>query len=399
MLHLTKVISPLTRAYGGTWAGIAPGPPTGRTFSAAQQADRERDVDLLMEKSLPRIDRIRDMEETERARFAGRAHTALGKLLMQGSDPRVDNFFDECEAAGKAFVRHARDFDPLLGGDDIHQALRNQWVYNSIEVFLGRPVSLSPGSLAYSLMYPYTDNWLDATTHTAQEREEFQESLRRSIEGEYAPEATGAFPRLVRMIEEQFPRMEHPAVYDALMAILRAQGKGLALQRPVDGCSEAALESITIEKGGASVAVDGFLVRGWLSPAELHALFGYGVVLQFIDDLQDMDDDAAAGHSSMFTRARAEGTLDDLTGRLVRFTDATVALLDAPGGGGFLPRLVGASCLFLILEAVARYSECYSRRYLDILEQFSPLRFSFLAGLHDRVRSAMAGHEDLLMSA
>ncbi|HTR99689.1 MAG TPA: hypothetical protein VML00_08060 [Bacteroidota bacterium] len=398
MLLLTSEIGLLTRTYGGIWTHVAPGLPAGRRFSPGQQAEREREVDLLMEKSLPRIDRFSSMEDAERARYAGRAHTALGKLLMDGADPRVDRFFDQCEVTGKEFVRRARNFDRALSGDDIHQALRNQWVFNSIEAFLGRSVSLSPGSLAYSLMYPYTDNWLDAANHTAEEREEFQESLRRCLEGKPGPGDQETFPRLVRMIEEEFPRAGHPAVYDALLAILRAQGRGLRLQGPVGEVGESALESITIEKGGASVAVDGFLVRGRLSAAELHAVFGYGVVLQFIDDLQDMEEDAAAGHSTMFTRASAGTALDDLTGRLIRFTDATVALLDSPAGG-FLPRLVGASCLFLILEAVARHSDRYTPRFLEMLEEFSPLRFPFLAGLHDRARSAMAGREDLLMSA
>ena len=399
ILHLTGAISSLTRTYAEAWARTAPGHPTGRVFSAAQKAEREREVDLLMEKSLPRIGRFREMEETERARYAGRAHTALGKLLMDGPDPRVDRFFDECEATGKTFVRRARDFDASLSGEEIHQALRNEWVFNSIQVFLGRPVSISPGSLAYSLMYPYTDNWLDATSHTAEEREEFQESLRRCIEGEEGPEEPGTFSRLVRMVEEEYPRARHPAVYDALLAILRAQGKGLRLQCPAEGLDDSSMNAITIEKGGASVAVDGYLVRGRLSPSELHALFGYGVVLQFIDDLQDMEEDGAAGHLTMFTCGRADGPLDDLTGRLIRFTHETVALLEAPGGGGFLPRLVGASCLILILEAVARHREHYGLQFLRALEEYSPLRFSFLAGLHDRVRTSMAGHEDLLMSA
>ena len=308
---LTGLISSLTRAYAGTWEGTSPGRPAGRTFTPAQQADREREVDLLMEKSLPRIDRFRGLEESERARYAGRAHTALGKLLMDGPDPRVDRFFDQCEATGKEFVRRAREFDPSLSGSDIHQALRNQWVFNSVEVFLGGSVSLRPGSLAYSLMYPYTDNWLDATGHTVGEREEFQESLRRCLEGESEPGDTGTFPRLVRMIEEEFPRAGHPAVYDALLAILRAQGRSLRLQEPLEAADERTLESFTIEKGGASVAVDGMLVRGRLTPAELNPIFGYGVVLQFIDDLQDMDEDAAAGHSTMFTRACAAGPVDE----------------------------------------------------------------------------------------
>jgi len=399
------MVSELTDRYVALWSespSILPGHL--RRFSPAGKAEKEREVELLIEKSLPRMDRYEEMEEAERARLLGRAHTSLGKLMTGDGDPAVNRFFTECESAGKLFVRRAREFDPSLSDDDIHQALRNQWVFNSIQSYFGRRVTLTSSSLGYSLMYPYTDNWLDGDAHTPGEKHSFNRSLTLWLEGD--PEAgkgsdDPGFPKLLRMIEQEYPRERFPAVYESLLAIHRAQQRSLILHGPVEARAESFLQSLTIEKGGTSVAVDGYLVSGTLGAESLHALFGYGVVLQLIDDLQDLPEDTASGHSTMFTRICRDSSLDDATGRLIRFTCDTIRLLGdrAPGGGTPLSALIEGSCMFLILEAVARYRHLYSGAFLRTLEEFSPLRFSYLGGLHDRVRTNLSAREHVLFPA
>ena len=203
------------------------------------------------------------------------------------------------------------------------------------------------------------------------------------------------------MIEQEYPRERYPAVYRSLLAIQRAQQRSLILHGAVENRAERFLQSLTIEKGGASVVVDGYLVSGTLGADSLHALFGYGVVLQFIDDLQDIREDTASGHSTMFTRISRSGSLDDVTGKLMNFTCSTIRLLDgsSPGSGCSLSGLIEGSCMFLILEAIARYSHLFSGSYIRSVEEFSPLRFSYLGGLHGRVRASLAGREHVLYHA
>jgi hypothetical protein len=55
--------------------------------------------------------------------------------------------------------------------------------------------------------------------------------------------------------------------------------------------------------------------------------------------------------------------------------------------------------MFLILEAVARYPQFFSLPFLAAAEEFSPLRFTYLGGLHDRVRTALAAREHSLFPA
>jgi hypothetical protein len=402
MTSFGDAVSDLTDRYLDRWSGTpATLPDRLRRFSPAARAEKEREVELLLEKSLPRIENFGEMEESERARHLGRAHTALGRLMTGNADPSANRFFTECESAGKLFVRRARLFDSSLSERDIHQALRNQWVFNSIQSSLSHPVTLTSASLGYSLMYPYTDNWLDGRDHTPAEKDLFNRDLRSWIAGdrEGAPgECERGFPGLLRMIEQEYPRSRFPAVYESLLAIHRAQLRSLILQGPVENEAEPFLQALTIEKGGTSVAVDGYLVSGTLGGETLHALFGYGVVLQFIDDLQDIPDDAGACHSTLFTRICTLAPLDDAVNRLLNFTCDTIRRLDGvtPGRGSSLSGLIEGSCVFLIMEAVARYPHFFSDAYLRVLEEFSPLRFSYLGGLHDRVRNVLAEREHVL---
>ena len=59
------------------------------------------------------------------------------------------------------FVRQARQFDPDISAADIYQAGRNAWSMNLMQYLMGVPVEVTPAVLAYSLLYPYSDNYLD----------------------------------------------------------------------------------------------------------------------------------------------------------------------------------------------------------------------------------------------
>lgn len=394
-----------TDRYLALWSETPPAfPDSLRRFSPSARSEKMKEVEILIEKTIPRLDRYDEMDGGERDRYLGRAHTALGRLMTGEGDPGVNRFFEECESAGKLFVRRAREHDPALSDDDIHQALRNQWVFNSIQSSLSHPVTLTSSSLGYSLMYPCTDNLLDAPALNRGEKIRFNSALASLLDGNGSrvdPADLRGFPALLEMIEEEYPRGTSPDVYRSLCAIHRAQQGSLILHGSAPDRPESFLQSLTIEKGGASVVVDGFLVSGALAPGALHAFFGYGVVLQFIDDLQDIPDDAAAEHSTMFTRLCREGPLDEITGRLINFTCGTISLLEgvSPAPECRLSGLVRGSCIFLILEAVARFRHLYTQQFLTAVEEFSPLPFTYLGGLHDRVRTVLAAREHSLFPA
>ena len=104
------------------------------------------------------------------------------------------------------------------------------------------------------------------------------------------------------LIERLYPRAEFPEVYLSLRAIHHAQMRSLDQQDGARTWDERALLALSIAKGGASVLTDACLVRGSLTEDKAEFMFAYGVVLQLMDDLQDIRDDLANRHLTIFTR-------------------------------------------------------------------------------------------------
>ena len=63
---------------------------------------------------------------------------------------------------GTQFAQWARRFDPDLSLVDTTQACRNAWTVCGIQPLLGDPMQMTPAIIGYSLLYPYSDNYLDS---------------------------------------------------------------------------------------------------------------------------------------------------------------------------------------------------------------------------------------------
>jgi hypothetical protein len=297
---------------------------------------------------------------------------------------------DEYSAATSDFLHRAREFDPDLAAEDLFQAIRNVWIMNCVQMLLDLPVAVTPSVFAYSLLYPYTDNYLDRADVDDRAKVETVERLGRRLRGETLPAANpteGRTFHLIATIEREFPRSDHAAVWDSLSAIHGGQVRSLCQQRSGERSDEEIL-AISVEKGGSSVLADGFLVAGSLSRAEADFLFGYGVFLQLLDDLQDVREDSEAGHRTLFSGPVREGLLDRQASRLYHFT---VKVLESDhrfraAHHRVLKNLIRTSCTHLFLQAVGMNPENFSRRFLRRMNRYSPVRFSYLGRRRDTIR-------------
>jgi hypothetical protein len=296
-------------------------------------------------------------------------------------------FGDAFYESAVAFTREARRFNPGFTLEQLGQALRNVWIGNSLQMLLDLPVRLRPGLSAYSMLYPVTDNWLDDPGIASDSKRSFNERFGQRLAGlpvcaRGEPEA--AAWRLVERIEEEFPRDDCPSVYASLLAIHGGQLRSL---RQHDGVTmtDAELLSISVEKGGSSVSADLHLVAGQTTPAEERFTFGFGVFLQLLDDLQDVEADRAAAHETVFTRAARRGPLDEAAGRLARFIDAVLA--DARfSGPAFADRidLIRRNCRALLVSSVAEHPKRFSRSFRRRLARQWPVSFRSQSRLRRR---------------
>ncbi len=284
-----------------------------------------------------------------------------------------DAFFESTVA----FTREARAFDPSLTLEQLGQALRNVWIGNSIQMLLDRSVELRDGLFAYSMLYPLTDNWLDDPAVPGTRKRAFNQRFGWRLGGlpaiPHDGRETAAFS-LVSRIERELPRREFPWVFESLLAIHGGQARSLD-QQNASGLDDEEILSISFEKGGSSVLADLHLVSTTPTADQERFAFGYGVFLQLLDDLQDVEDDLAAGHETLFTRAARRGPLDQPTARLACFIDAT--LDGAFAGAAFADRLdlVRRNCRALLVGSVALQPARFSRRFRRGLEARWPVSF------------------------
>lgn len=283
----------------------------------------------------------------------------------------------------KEFMLMARRFDPEVNMNDVFQASRNLWIINSLQIMMDAPVKLTPSIFAYSMLYPYSDNYLDDPSISSSEKKAFSDRFRQRLNGEHVLPANNMEQTifdLVALIEEDWDRNQFPEVYESLLAIHDAQTKSIGLINANSVMPDEDLLSICIEKGGTSVLADGYLINGTLTPEQQMFCFGFGAFLQFVDDIQDIKDDMNDRLNTFFIASAKKKQLDHLVNKTFWFGQQVMSDLSCFSSRNLaqMSSLMIKSNNFLLTEAVGLNNEYYPKAFIDKLECFSPFRFEFI---------------------
>jgi hypothetical protein len=269
-------------------------------------------------------------------------------------------------------------------------------------------MELTPAVLAYCLLYPYSDNYLDHPGISTGDKLDFSRRFRRRLRGAIVTpdnRQEASVWSMVQLIEDQHARLVYPQVYDSLLAIHQAQEESIAQLKNSAGLTLDPLENadilrISCAKGGTSVLADACLVEPFLTRQTVQLSFAWGALLQLGDDLEDVREDLRRGSITLFTRAVAQGkTLDGLIRKLLNFSKQIADRMDCmPHGSPALKNLLRMSWRSLILMAVADVQGYCSPAFLADLEPSSSFRFQFLS----ERREQLAGRQpfyDVLFDA
>jgi hypothetical protein len=297
---------------------------------------------------------------------------------------------EEFKNVSKDFFNKARSFGPELKPQNIYQGLRNVWIMNGVQLMMEAPVKITPSVFAYSMIYPYSDNLLDDPTISTEDKQEFSKRFNRRLHGETIQSQSFTEEQLFKLVtffEDEFPRNKFPKVYDSLYAIQKGQTNSLKLLQ-MNGLSKSEIQNICFEKGGASVLADGFLVAGNLSAKQQQALFGYGVYLQLLDDIQDVKEDSLAHTKTMFSYLEKQ-SLGEFVNQTIYFGRTVLEEMKCfPGvADGVFLELMKRSIETMIIEAVGLNNTLYTEDYLAELEKFSPLHFEFIREKRTQLKS------------
>ena len=288
---------------------------------------------------------------------------------------------EEFRNVSKDFFYQAREFAPELSPENIYQGLRNVWIMNGLQLMMNIPVKITPSVFAYSMIYPYSDNYLDDPNISDSEKQKFSLRFNKRLHGENVTplnHTEAQLFQLVGMFEEQYDRLQFPEVYESLYAIQKGQTDSLKLLKK-SGLTETGIRRVCFEKGGTSVLADGYLVAGKLSQDQEQALIGYGIYLQLLDDIQDIKEDATASTNTMCTSLERSG-LDEFVNRTIHFGRTALEEMkcfDAPNVDVFL-NLMNRSIETMIIESIGLNETGFTEEYLLEIEKYSPLHFDYL---------------------
>lgn len=297
-----------------------------------------------------------------------------------------DVFLNDLMESTKDFLQKSKSFDEDVRFMDIAQAIRNVWIINLLQFLLEKPIHLSHSAFAYSMLYPYTDNVLDSELSAEKKSSIFSQFGERLCGKILSPNSTyeEKLFSLVSCFEKDFSRDENPHVYESLLLIHNAQIGSLVQQK--DRFSPSYVNDIlgiTFLKGGSSVLADGFIAKHELLEEEMAVIFGFGVLLQLIDDLQDLEEDLKNGHMTIFSKNAQTFPLDSLLNKLLNFTFAITDDMKKIKStrANDIATLILDNCVYMIFEAVSRNRRYFTRKFIREIEGYSKVHFKYLKNL------------------
>ena len=303
----------------------------------------------------------------------------LGFFLEKGYMESAEDFLDEVKLEDS-------DLKPL----EIFQAMRNVWIMNSLQLFWGIPLRMTPSVYAYSMLYPYTDNFLDSTEVSREDKAMFNGRLTRVIRGELLESSDPHESRVFELIEKigtEFSRDLFPSVYESIGLIQNAQIESMKQDgREVMTSSE--ILPISLFKGGTSVLADAFLVKGQLDEEEMRFAFGYGAFLQLLDDLQDAESDRREGHQTIFNMGEKSDDFDGRLQKLISFIfKVNEAKVEDDETKGLMKDVIRTCSLMMVMEVIGREPGMVTYGLYRELESYSKVRLAFFVEYEKQMKS------------
>jgi len=392
--NLADTITQLTQKYVRLWWQTpASFPLFFKNYSTTEQKKIEKEISHVVEKFFAYMEQYLAREDVNEIDFnepIDQAKVYLKKMSDLTGIHLNPTFVNGFIRSTQLFIDRVNTFDPSMAPENIYQALRNIWTTNTLQNYMNLETGCSQSMFAYSMIYPYTDNVMDDVSIPQTGKIRFSENLKCRLEGKPYPrdctETEKKLDTLVSLIEEQYPRVEFPDVFQSLLGIYNAQAKSLIQQGQDVSPYVIDVLGISFEKGGTSVLADGYLVKGCLDESQQDYCFALGTFLQLADDIQDILMDKKNNHMTLFSQVAGKYPLDDIANKLFHYISLIVEnTLENPSRQD-LKKLLHKSFYFHIMEAVGKNRELYSNQYIKKLEAHFPFRFSFLKKMRKRLR-------------
>ncbi len=287
----------------------------------------------------------------------------------------IEAFYEELVI----FTKQVRLFSPELRFYEIGQGIRNYIVYAMFKVIHLVQSGFSNAAFGYSMLYPFTDNYIDSMKLSSHEKKKYNQLIRDKLMGKEVHPACEHHKKtcdLLQAIASDYPRDKDDRIYTLLLMMLEAQEESLRQQNQTETLSEEDRLYISLFKGGVSVLVDRFLINKELTPADFHFYMGFGFFLQLADDLQDIKEDSEKGHQTLFTINLSMEQEERLVNKLLHFLNGIMNTYSAENDT--FKTFIHKSSNLLIYTSLCGSKEFFSQEYRRRIETYLPVTLSYL---------------------
>lgn len=335
-----------------------------------------------MQKKLRQKPERKELQKQWEQNLAQELEQDLPKLLAREKilnlsdwmSPELLNAF-KCETMH--FTDRVRAFDETLTPAQIWQALRNYFIYAMIVDMQGNAQNAGDPILAYSLLYPYTDNYIDDAQITKPDKERYNQMIALQLKGESPVPQNVLESKTCRLLDMILSAYENPAkkrIAGTLLELLEAQNCSIGQQQTA--ITEEQILEISMWKGSTSVLADYLFATPQWTEYEESFYLKFGFLLQLTDDLQDIDEDRKSGSHTLMTTAASRRRLEPCVNRLLWFTWNTIREFEPVNPS--LQTFVLKYCVELSLLTAAMSPQFFSGKYLKAIEPYLPFSLDFL---------------------
>ena len=282
------------------------------------------------------------------------------------------------------FFKKAKKFDDTISMEEIGQAARNYLVYDIFTQIHSLPPTVTPAIFGYSMLYPYTDNYIDNPNFTQAEKNNYNKMIERRIIGETTDSAKTHYKKTYELIDnviEFYQKEEKEDIRNGLLYMLEAQKISLLQTKSIQKSplSKKEIFHISSYKGGISVLLDRFYVPSKITEPDYHFYLSYGFFLQLADDLQDITEDRKLGRQTLFSILDTQKEMEETLNKLFHFLQTILSVY--PMNNKNLKDFILKNCYYLLIYSTYGSRENFSNEYITKFEPYLPVSFSFLENI------------------
>lgn len=308
------------------------------------------------------------------------------------------------------FMKAASEFDSAMTMEEIGQAARNYLVYDVFCEIHGQIHHMTPAILGYSMLYPYTDNYIDAPDCSPEKKKQYNDMISNHLQEKetlISDEYEKKTCELLDYVTNSYEQEHRRDIQTGLLLMLDAQKESMQQirhgnnDRPVNGqvltpvvdtssLTAEEIFNISSYKGGISVLIDRFYVPKEITDEDFAFYLGYGFFLQLADDLQDITEDKSTGRQTLFTEAGSifHSSVEQTLNRLFHYLNRLLSSYELSNES--LKNFIKYSCFLLLIYSAFLSQENFDADYLKQFEPFLPLSFAFMES-HKKELSSLKG--------